>query len=169
MICSGRYSHFAKLLNDQGLKVYAMDWIGELLSRITAQVVECWFGMIFSLLWVLSSKYGKVVNQLLLSQYEIWDVNIFKIYYVYCWKMIVRSIMPSVPSLQFHVCTLWWRGSIQTYFKMFQTKYASRVESDSRLYFQYLLLMLRWWTIKMFICSSSVTYHWLNIAYLSYT
>lgn len=25
---SGRYSHFAKLLNDQGLKVYAMDWIG---------------------------------------------------------------------------------------------------------------------------------------------
>ena len=118
-----------------------MDWIGELLSRITAQVVECWFGMIFSLLWVLSSKYGKVVNQLLLSQYEIWDVNIFKIYYVYCWKMIVRSIMPSVPSLQFHVCTLWWRGSIQTYFKMFQTKYASRVESDSILYFQYLLLI----------------------------
>jgi hypothetical protein len=26
---SGRYNHFAKLLNDQGLKVYAMDWIGE--------------------------------------------------------------------------------------------------------------------------------------------
>ncbi|GJN34076.1 hypothetical protein PR202_gb22713 [Eleusine coracana subsp. coracana] len=25
---SGRYNHFAKLLNDQGLKVYAMDWIG---------------------------------------------------------------------------------------------------------------------------------------------
>uniref|UniRef100_A0A453KS76 Serine aminopeptidase S33 domain-containing protein n=1 Tax=Aegilops tauschii subsp. strangulata TaxID=200361 RepID=A0A453KS76_AEGTS len=25
---SGRYDHFAKLLNDQGLKVYAMDWIG---------------------------------------------------------------------------------------------------------------------------------------------
>ncbi|CAL5081332.1 unnamed protein product [Urochloa decumbens] len=25
---NGRYSHFAKLLNDQGLKVYAMDWIG---------------------------------------------------------------------------------------------------------------------------------------------
>ncbi|CAL5064519.1 unnamed protein product [Urochloa decumbens] len=25
---SGRYSHFAKLLNHQGLKVYAMDWIG---------------------------------------------------------------------------------------------------------------------------------------------
>jgi len=49
--------------------------------------------------------------------------------------------MPSVPSLQFHVCTLWWRGSIQTYFKMFQTKYASRVESGSILYFQYLLLI----------------------------
>lgn len=30
--CSGRYNHFAKLLNDHGLKVYAMDWIGELLS-----------------------------------------------------------------------------------------------------------------------------------------
>ncbi|KAG8049674.1 hypothetical protein GUJ93_ZPchr0009g1631 [Zizania palustris] len=25
---SGRYNHFAKLLNDHGLKVYAMDWIG---------------------------------------------------------------------------------------------------------------------------------------------
>ena len=46
--CSGRYNHFAKLLNDQGLKVYAMDWIGELLSHISAQVL-IWYDLCIAL------------------------------------------------------------------------------------------------------------------------